>query len=282
MAAPSEGPEHAALSVARAALAPWSWLTAPRFYGLENVPTDRPVLLAGNHTVILYVFGVGEVPISMSGDPTRRRTVTHTTREVGAVTRAMRRLRRGAMIGVRGPYGTPWPFELATGRDLVLVAGGIGLAPLRPVLYAVAARRAEFGRVVLLYGTRSPEDVLYRRELERWREEADIVVLVTVDRATRSWPGEVGVVTRLVARAPFDAAGAVALVCGPEIMMRFAADALRRRGVAPERVHLSLERNMKCAIGLCGHCQLGPTFVCKDGPVFPYPRVKRLLELREV
>jgi NAD(P)H-flavin reductase len=217
----------------------------------------------------------------MSGDPARPGVVTHTTRAVGSVTQAMRRLRRGTTLGVRGPYGTPWPLDLAAGRDLVLVAGGIGLAPLRPVLYAAAARRGEFGRIVLLYGTRSPEDVLYRHELERWRA-AGIVVSVTVDRATRTWPGEVGVVTRLVARAPFDGANAVAFVCGPEIMMRFAADALRRRGVDSEHVFVSLERNMKCAIGFCGHCQLGPTFVCKDGPVFPYARVKRLIELREV
>jgi NAD(P)H-flavin reductase len=250
---------------------------------LELEPVSGPPLdfVPGQFTM-LYAFGVGEVPISVSGDPAHTGVVTHTTREVGSVTRAMRRLRRGATLGVRGPYGTPWPLDRAVGRDLVLVAGGIGLAPLRPVLYAAAARRAEFGNVVLLYGTRSPEDVLYRRELERWRAAHGVIVSVTVDHATRAWPGDVGVVTRLVARAPFDAASAVAFVCGPEIMMRFAADALRRRGLAEERVFLSLERNMKCAVGFCGHCQLGPTFVCKDGPVFPYPRVKRLLELREI
>jgi NAD(P)H-flavin reductase len=231
---------------------------------------------------MLYVFGVGEVPISMSGDPGRHGVLVHTTRQVGTVTRAMGSLRRGAAVGVRGPFGTPWPLDVALGRDLVLVAGGIGLAPLRPVLYAVAARRADFGDVVLLYGTRTPEDVLYRRELERWRAEARVAIAVTVDRAARGWPGEVGVVTRLIARAGFEASTAVAFVCGPEIMMRFAADALRRRGVDEERVFVSLERNMKCAVGFCGHCQLGPAFVCKDGPVFPYARVQRLLALREI
>jgi NAD(P)H-flavin reductase len=250
-------------------------------FTLELDALHGPTFAPGQFNM-LYVFGVGEVPISMSGDPARPDRLLHTTREVGAVTRAMRRLRRGAMLGVRGPYGTPWPLDLAAGRDLVLVAGGIGLAPLRPLLYAVAARRSEFGNVVLLYGTRSPEDVLYQRELERWRVDARITVAVTVDRATRAWPGEVGVVTRLIARSPFDAAGALAFICGPEIMMRFAADALRRRGLDEERVFVSLERNMKCAVGFCGHCQLGPAFVCKDGPVFPYARVKRLLELREI
>jgi NAD(P)H-flavin reductase len=250
-------------------------------FTLELDAAPGPAFQPGQFNM-LYVFGVGEVPISMSGDPARRDVVTHTTREVGTVTRAMRRLRKGASLGVRGPYGMPWPLAAAAGRDLVLVAGGIGLAPLRPVLYAVAARREAYGNVILLYGTRGPEDVLYRRELERWRAEHRIAVSITVDRATRDWPGEVGVVTRLVARAPFDAGSAVAFVCGPEIMMRFAGDALRRRGVDEDRVFVSLERNMKCALGFCGHCQLGPEFVCKDGPVFAWARVKRLLELREI
>jgi NAD(P)H-flavin reductase len=231
---------------------------------------------------MLYVFGVGEVPISVSGDPARPATLVHTTREVGTVTGAMRRLRRGAALGVRGPYGAGWPLAAAAGKDLVLIAGGIGLAPLRPVLYDIAARRDAFGTVVLLYGTRSPEDVLYRRELDGWRAAGRMHVAVSVDRATRAWPGDVGVVTTLIPRAPFDAARAVAFVCGPEIMMRFAAEALRKRGVDEAHIHLSMERNMKCAVGLCGHCQFGPSFVCKDGPVFPYARLKALLALREI
>lgn len=231
---------------------------------------------------MLYVFGVGEVPISVSGNPVDRRRLLHTTREVGVVTRAMGRLRRGASIGVRGPFGRPWPLEHAAGKDVVVVAGGIGLAPLRSALYEIAARRRDFGKVALLYGTRSPEDVLFRRELEDWRASAGVDVSITVDRATGAWPGHVGVVTTLIPRAPFDASNAVALICGPEVMMRFTADALRQRGVAAERIFVSLERNMKCAIGVCGHCQFGPSFVCKDGPVFPYDRVQRLLELREI
>jgi len=231
---------------------------------------------------MLYVFGVGEVPLSISGDPGQPHQLVHTTRVVGTVTKAMGALRRGACIGVRGPYGRPWPLEVALGRDVVVVAGGIGLAPLRPLLHNLAARRAAFGRVVLLYGTRMPEDVLFRREMERWREEHDIACSVTVDRAIGGWPGYVGVVTALIPRAPFDASNAVAYLCGPEIMMRFSAEALRKRGIAAERVFVSLERNMKCAIGHCGHCQFGAAFVCKDGPVFPYERVKRLLELREI
>ena len=231
---------------------------------------------------MLYVFGVGEVPLSISGERAAPRTIVHTVREVGTVTRAMRRLKRGDGIGVRGPFGRPWPLERAAGMDVVLVAGGIGLAPLRPALSALVQRRAGFGKVVLLYGARSPEDILYRRELERWRSAHDIEVGVTVDRAVGAWPGNVGVVTALIPRAPFDPARSVAMICGPEVMMRFTAEGLLKRGVLLENIYLSVERNMKCAIGLCGHCQFGPSFVCKDGPVYEYARVKRLLELREV
>jgi NAD(P)H-flavin reductase len=231
---------------------------------------------------MLYVFGVGEVPISVSGDCARPRRLLHTIRAAGTVTRAMADCRRGAALGLRGPYGQPWPVQQAAGRDIVLVAGGIGLAPLRPVLYEIVSHRRNFGRVVLLYGTRSPEDVLFRRELQHWRESGRLDVETTVDRAIAPWPGHVGVVTKLIAEARFDASNTLAFICGPEVMMRFAAEELRKRGVALERIFVSLERNMKCAVGFCGHCQFGPTFLCKDGPVFAYHRVKRLLEMREI
>jgi len=251
-------------------------------FTLEIDPGNESPGFAPGQFNMLYVFGVGEVPISVSGDPTDRRRLLHTTREVGVVTGAMGRLRRGASIGVRGPYGRPWPLERAAGRDVVVVAGGIGLAPLRSALYEIVARRRDFGSVVLLYGARSPEDILFRRDLDRWQASAGIVVSVTVDHAIGAWPGRVGVVPTLISHAPFDAANAVALICGPELMMRFTADALLQRGVGRERVFVSLERNMKCAVGFCGHCQFGPSFVCKDGPVFAYDRVERLMALREI
>jgi len=231
---------------------------------------------------MLYVFGVGEVPISISGDPGRPETLVHTTREVGAVTRAMRGLRVGDAIGVRGPFGTHWPVEAAEGRDIVLIAGGIGLPPLRPALYHVLARRERYGRVVLLYGARTPEDLLFRDELAAWRSQLDLEVHVTVDRATGSWRGNVGVCTPLVKRAPIDPRRTVAMICGPEVMIRAACQELARRGVSPEDTFVSLERNMKCAVGLCGHCQLGTHLVCRDGPVFPYDQVERLLDHGEV
>jgi len=231
---------------------------------------------------MLYAFGAGEAAISISGDPARPETLVHTIRGVGAVTRAMQALHPGDALGVRGPFGTPWPVERAPGHDLVVVAGGIGLAPLRPALYHVLAHRAEYGRVVLLYGARSPKEILYARELREWRSRFDVDVEVTVDRAPADWKGAVGVVTKLVDHTSFDAGSAIALVCGPEVMIRFAITALERRGIPARNVYVSLERNMKCAVGLCGHCQIGPHFVCRDGPVFSYDRVASLLGVREV
>ncbi|MFI5119291.1 MAG: FAD/NAD(P)-binding protein [Thermoanaerobaculia bacterium] len=231
---------------------------------------------------MLYAHGAGEVPISISGDPTLPQVLVHTTRAVGAVTKALGRLEKGDSLGVRGPFGTAWPVEEAEGSDIVFVAGGIGLAPLRPALHHVLEHRGRYGRVVLLYGTRMPEDILYARQLRKWRAELDLDVHVTVDRATRDWRGNVGVVTTLIPRVPFEARQTVALVCGPEMMMRFTVQELERRCVAEDRIHVSLERNMKCAVGLCGHCQLGPLFVCRDGPVFPYGRVRGLVSVREV
>ena len=231
---------------------------------------------------MLYVFGVGEIPISISGDPAKPAALVHTTRAVGPVTKAMRRLKVGDTLGVRGPFGRPWPVGEIAGRDVVLVAGGIGLAPLRPALYRLLAQRERFGKLVLLYGTRTPADVLYRRELERWRGRFDLEMHVTVDRAMGGWRGNVGVVTALIAKAPFHAANTAALVCGPEVMMRFTAQELLQRGVAASRLYVSVERNMQCAVGFCGHCQFGPVFICKDGPVFRYDRIEPLFSQREI
>jgi NAD(P)H-flavin reductase len=245
--------------------------------------TSQMSFAAGQFNMV-YVPGVGEIPISISGDPAQRGHLLHTTREVGTVTRAMRQRLVGDVLGIRGPFGTPWPVEQAAagGRDVVLVAGGIGLAPLRPVLYQVLAERHRYGKIVVLYGTRTPADLLFRREIELWRARLDLDVFVTVDRATGRWHGNVGVVTTLIPKAPFDRTRTLAMLCGPEVMMRFTAMKLEERGVPTDQIYVSMERNMKCGIGLCGHCQYGPTFVCKDGPVFRYDTVKHLLAMREV
>ncbi|MBU1319582.1 MAG: FAD/NAD(P)-binding protein [candidate division Zixibacteria bacterium] len=231
---------------------------------------------------MLYVLGVGEVPISISGDPAKPERLTHTLREVGAVTRAMRRLKAGGWLGVRGPYGSSWPISNAERKDVVLVTGGIGLAPLRPVIYHILANRDHYGKIVLLYGARTPDDILYEKELEKWRSRFDLEIHITVDRATGSWCGNVGVVTQLITRSPFDAKNCVAMVCGPEIMMRFTILELERRGVNLDNIYVSMERNMKCGIGLCGHCQVAGSFVCKNGPVYRYDELGNLLMQREV
>jgi NAD(P)H-flavin reductase len=231
---------------------------------------------------MLTAFGIGEAPISISGDPAEPQRLIHTIRAVGAATKTLCRLARGEILGVRGPFGTAWPVKEAEDSDLVIVAGGLGLAPLRPAIYHALAHRAAYGNVELIYGARTPQDILYYRELERWRGRFDARVHVTVDSASADWRGRVGVVTKIIARARFDPPNTVALVCGPGIMMRFTVQELLARGVSLDNIFVSLERNMQCGLGLCGHCQLGPLFICKDGPVFPFSRVKNWVEKREV
>ena len=245
-------------------------------------PLGAAVAPAPGQFDMLWAFGVGEVPISTSGLAGDGGALTHTVRAVGAVTRALCAAGPGAVLGVRGPFGTAWPVEAAAGGDLVIVAGGIGLAPLRPAVYHALAHRGDYGAVCLLVGARTPADLLYRDELEGWRARFDVDVDVTVDAAEADWYGRVGLVTKLIPAAPFEAADATAFVVGPEVMMRFTVAALLQRGVPKERVFVSLERNMRCGIGHCGHCQLGPKLICRDGPVFRYPEVERLMEVREL
>jgi NAD(P)H-flavin reductase len=231
---------------------------------------------------MLTAFGVGEAAISLSAVPAAGSRLVHTIRAVGPVSSALTRLKRGAPIGVRGPFGVGWPLARAQGRDVLVIAGGLGLAPLRPALHGLLAERERYGRIRLLYGARSPDDVLYRRELEDWRSRAGADVEVTVDHAPPGWSGHVGVVTTLLDRAGFDPDRTLALLCGPEIMMRFSIAALQAIGLKSGAIFLSMERNMKCAIGHCGHCQFGTVFVCRDGPVFRLDRIEALLNRKEI
>jgi NAD(P)H-flavin reductase len=255
---------------------------APDAWTLELEMADgAPFQYAPGQFNMLTAFGVGEAAISVSGDPAAGPLI-HTIRDVGPVSRALARLGPGDPIGVRGPFGVGWPMAQAEDRDVVVVAGGLGLAPLRPALYRLLGDRARYGRVALLFGARRPEDILFRHEVETWRGRFDIDVEVTVDHAASAWHGHVGVVTTLISRLDIDPAKAVAMVCGPEVMMRFVAMSLVDKGLAEDAIYLSMERNMKCAIGHCGHCQLGPTFICRDGPVFTYARLKTLLAVKEL
>jgi NAD(P)H-flavin reductase len=230
---------------------------------------------------MLYVPGFGEAAISISSSPHTTGALAHTVREVGDVTGALARQKPGGQIALRGPFGTPWPVDAARGGDVILVAGGIGLAPLRPVVYHVVKRRGDYGRVRLIYGARTPRDLLYEREFDAWRR-AGIELETTVDRGDPSWKGHIGVATELMRgdRAPQDRTSL--FTCGPEIMMRFVAREATALGIDAERMFVSLERNMNCAVGMCGHCQLGGEFICKDGPVFPYSRIERYMRLEDL
>jgi NAD(P)H-flavin reductase len=249
-----------------------------------TIDPGEPFAFAPGQFNMVYAFGVGEVPISISGDPTRPDELVHTIRAVGATTRAICALQPGQTLGIRGPFGSAWPVEAAQGGDLVVVAGGVGLAPLRPVVYHVLANREAYGRVALLYGARTPKDLLFQQELLTWRSRFDMQVYVTVDSdvAESAWRGDVGVVPALIPRARFDPAKTTGMVCGPEIMMRFAAQGLGDDEVPLEQVYVSAERNMQCGVGHCGHCQYGPDFVCKEGPVYPYPRIAGRMRVREL
>jgi anaerobic sulfite reductase subunit B len=253
---------------------------------VELTEPDGPVpAFTPGQFAMLTALGVGEVPISVSGlgdsGGGRARRLEHTLRAVGAVTRALCAVRPGGLIGVRGPFGTGWDVASAAGRDIVIVAGGIGLAPLRPVVLTALADRSRYGRIVLLAGTRTPGDLLYADELEQWRRDG-VEVAVTVDHADSGWGGEVGLVTALIKPAGLAPGNSVAFVCGPDIMMRVTADALAALGIPAGRIRVSLERNMRCGAAWCGHCQLGPLLVCRDGPVVSYDQAAALMRVREL
>ncbi|KUI30361.1 oxidoreductase [Mycobacterium sp. IS-1742] len=233
--------------------------------------------------MMLYAFGIGEVAISVSGSPTDTDdAVTHTIRAVGAVSRALHDAQPGTVIGMRGPLGTDWGLDDAAGRDLVIVAGGVGLAPLRPVVLGALAERDRYGRVALIAGARSRDDFLFADELRRWADSGAVDVHLTVDVPVQGWPGEVGFVTEPLRRLPVRPDRTTAFLCGPEPMMRNSAAELVRKGLAPNKIRVSLERNMQCGIGWCGHCQLGPLLLCRDGPVVGYDVAEPLLQVEEL
>jgi NAD(P)H-flavin reductase len=248
---------------------------------LTLTPVTEPIgpYRPGQFTMV-YAFGVGEVPISISADPGHG-GVVHTLRSVGAVTRALHGTQPGRTVGIRGPFGTDWGLPAPAGTDLVVVAGGIGLAPLRPVVAHAIAHRDRYRNVAVLIGARSPEDLLYPGLYDTWRADG-VDVRVTVDRASTRWTGHVGVVPALLDQIQVDSNRTTAFVCGPEVMMRFTAQALGGHGVPATAIRISLERNMRCGVAWCGHCQLGPLLLCRDGPVVGYDVAEPLLAVREL
>lgn len=228
---------------------------------------------------MLYVPGAGESAISMSGDPQSTDTLIHTIRVTGNVTRSIAAMKVGDTLGLRGPFGTSWPLNACVGRDVIFVAGGIGLPPLRPMIYRLIAEREKYGQLNLLYGARSPDMQLYTKEYPLWYDRG-LKMKETVDRSSPGWHGNVGVVPLLLERLQdFDPARTILIICGPELMMRFTARTAMQRGMKAEQIWVSTERNMQCAVGLCGHCQLGPEFICKDGPVFRYDQIAPYLKV---
>ena len=249
----------------------------PEAYGISTFSLQYddpsvPVGFAPGQFNMIALPGFGEVAISICSDPNTPLIMEHTIRYAGSVTRAIGRLRTGDSVGMRGPYGNSWPMELARGKDLVIVSGGIGLAPLRPVILEALHRRSSFGRILVLYGGRTPQDLLYTGEYEQW-QDGGIEMYVSVDRADETWKGQVGVIPMAFYRTRLDHRNTLVFSCGPEVMMRFVIYEAMARRIPKDAIYVSMERNMKCAVGLCGHCQLGPFFICKQGPVFRFSEV---------
>lgn len=229
---------------------------------------------------MLYSFGIGEVPISISGDPSNCDILLHTIRAMGSVTHAMQKLKAGDEIGVRGPFGRPWPL-VKKDCDVMVIAGGIGLAPLRPVLVELAAQKNQYRDITLLYGARRPEEIIYKPDLESWQRQG-IKVEITVDHADTNWQGQVGVVTHLIKKNIKNPTNTLVLICGPEIMIKFTMHELLGANVEENNIFMSLERHMQCSVGFCGRCQYGPYFLCKDGPVFSYAQLRNWLMIKEL
>lgn len=231
---------------------------------------------------MLYLFGVGEVPISIVSDPEDDTLLDHTIRAVGRVTNGLARLQAGDRIGIRGPYGRGWPLERARGRDVCIITGGLGCAPSVSVIHYIMKRRSEFGRLTIMQGVKHVNDMIWRQRYEQWAQQPDTQVLLAADHGGPVWPWHEGPVTELFDHAQLQCDNVIVMMCGPEGMMNASVSALTPCGVPDHAVWLSMERSMQCALGHCGHCQFGPKFVCRDGPVFHYPDVKHMLGVRGI
>lgn len=253
----------------------------PDVVTLRAVPVEGelPEFLPAQVSMV-GAYGIGEAAISISSSTDESTFHEYTIRRAGAITGALTRLQSGDQFWARGPFGHPWDLEL-DGRDVVIIAGGIGLAPLRSAVYAVLAHRDRYRQASLVVGARSAEQLLYAGEYDDWRDRG-LTIVTTIDHPENGWGGKVGFVSDVVAALDLDSDLTSALICGPDIMMRLTADVLIDRGVPADEIQVTLERNMQCGNALCGHCQLGPLVVCRDGPVVRYPAVQACLRVKEL
>jgi NAD(P)H-flavin reductase len=249
-----------------------------KLFTLE-LPGGRSLGNEPGQFVEVSLFGIGEAPISISSSPSRSNgTFELCVRSVGDVTNAMHGLVPGAALGVRGPFGHGFPVERMKGKDILFAAGGLGLAPLRSLINEVLDQRGFFGRVIILYGTKQPSEILFEDELRKWAKREDVEFHMTVDRGDETWTGNVGVITTLFPSIAVNPRNTVAATCGPPIMYRFVLMELLGKGIPETQIYLSLERRMKCGVGKCGHCQINELYCCQDGPVFRYADIKGLEE----
>ena len=239
-------------------------------------PIHHPVSFLPGQFNMLYLYGVGEVAISISSDESDQCCLSHTIRAVGRVTKALQALQPGDEVGIRGPYGQGWPLERAQAKDIVIVTGGLGCAPTVSVINYILARRKQFGVLNILQGVKHSDDFIFKKQYAKWRQNIDTNVYIAADLAGPHWPWGVGYVTDMIQTLALDPDKTIAMMCGPEMMMHAAINALVNKGMQEESIYLSMERNMACGIGHCGHCQYGGLFVCKDGPIFAYPTIKAL------
>jgi len=231
---------------------------------------------------MLYVFGVGEIPISISSDPTDLESIDHIIRVVGTVSRALGECKKGDILGLRGPFGSQWPLEETQEKDILFVTGGLGCAPVMGAIHYILKRRKSYGAVKILHGIKAPHDLIYQKKIQEWKKFPDTEVHLTSDSGDKHWKYHIGVVTNLLEKIELRPEETIVMMCGPEIMMHFAIKEFLRREIPPEQIYLSMERNMKCALGFCGHCQYGPQFICKDGPILRYDRIQEIFKLKEI
>lgn len=228
---------------------------------------------------MIYLYGVGEVAISIASDPADRSQINHTIRAVGRVTKALQKLTKGDYIGIRGPFGNGWPIEKAIGKDIIIVTGGLGCAPTLSVVKYIMARRSQYGKLHILQGVKHSNDFIFRQQYKKWQQMPNTIIHIAADKAGPQWPWNIGLVTDMLKSVTTEPSNTIVMMCGPEGMMHTAVQTLTNKGIAAENIYLSMERNMECAIGHCGHCQYGGLFICKDGPVFSYPVIKFLFNI---